>query len=385
MDRILFVDDDGNLLASYRRQWRQRFAVDTAQSGPQGLEKIGQNGSYSVVVSDYRMPGMDGIQFLVYVKEKAPDSVRILLTGYADLETAIGAVNEGNIFRLLTKPCPPEVLANALEAGVRQYQLVLAERDLLDKTLRGSLKVLSEILSLLNPEAFGRASRITRYTSQIAAKMGIREMWQIETAAMLSQIGCIILPEEILRKVCEGAKLTADETEIYQMHPSLASGLISKIPRMEEVARAIAYQEKHFDGSGTPQDGCSGEEIPLGSRILKVCLDFDALLGTGLSKGRALSQLRQRRGCYDPKILDVLEKVIGLEAKYEARSARIHELRERMILAEDLRNLRGILIITKGQELTRPLLAHLRNFAYRGGVQEPIRVIVPLESDEGNP
>lgn len=379
MERVLFVDDDANLLASYQRQWRHRFSIETALNGLQGIEKIEQGDPYSVVISDYRMPGMDGVQFLACVKEKAPDSVRILLTGYADLETAIGAVNEGNIFRLLTKPCPPEVLANALEAGVRQYQLMLAERDLLDKTLRGSLKVLSEVLSLLNPEAFGRASRVTRYTVQIGTEMGVREMWQIEAAAMLSQIGCIILPDEILRKVCHGAKLTPEETEIYQMHPSLASELISKIPRMEEVARAIAYQEKHFDGSGLPQDGCAGEEIPLGSRILKVCLDFDILLGAGLSKGRALSQLRQRKGWYDPAVLDALERVIGLEARYEVRSVRIRELRERMILAENVRNRKGLLIITKGQEITRPLLAHLRNFAYGSGVQEPVRVIVPLE------
>jgi len=299
MERILFVDDDANLLAAYHRQLRHYFFIDTAQNGQQGLQKIKDNSPFAVIVSDYRMPGMDGIRFLAEAKEKSPESVRILFTGYADLETAIGAVNEGNIFRLLTKPCPPEVLTNALEAAVKQYRLVMAERELLDKTLRGCLKVLSDVLSLLNPDALGRASRITRFACQIATEIGVSEMWQIETAAMLSQIGCIILPEDTFQKVCKGEKLTPEDSQLYNMHVSIASDLIAKIPRMENIAKIILYQEKNYDGSGIPPDPCSGEDIPLGSRILKVCLDFDVLIGKGLSKGKALSQLRQRTGWYD--------------------------------------------------------------------------------------
>lgn len=380
MERILFVDDDANLLAAYQRQLKHHFFIETALSGQQGLEKIKENGPFAVIVSDYRMPGMDGVHFLAAAKEKTPDSVRILFTGYADLETAIEAVNEGNIFRLLTKPCSPEVLVNTFRAAVKQYRLVMAERELLDKTLRGCLKVLSDVLSLLNPDALGRAARLNRYACQIATEMGISEMWQIETAAMLSQIGCIILPEEILQKVCRGGKLTPEETQLYNMHVSISSDLISKIPRMENIAKIILYQEKNYDGSGIPPDACAGESIPLGSRILKVCLDFDALLGYGLSKGKALAQMRQRSGSYDAKVLTALEQVIGLEAKYEVQNLRVQQLRENMILAEDVRNNKGILLITKDQVLTRPLLFHLQNFAKSTGVKEPIRVLVPISS-----
>jgi response regulator RpfG family c-di-GMP phosphodiesterase len=380
MERILFVDDDANLLAAYQRQLRHSFFIDTAQSGQQGLQKIKDDGPFAVIVSDYRMPGMDGVQFLAEAKEKSPESVRILFTGYADLETAIGAVNEGNIFRLLTKPCPPELLTNALEAAVKQYRLVMAERELLDKTLRGCLKVLSDVLSLLNPDALGRASRITRFACQIATEIGESEMWQIETAAMLSQIGCIILPEDTFQKVCKGEKLNPEESQLYNMHVSIASDLIAKIPRMENIAKIILYQEKNYDGSGIPPDPCSGENIPLGSRILKVCLDFDALIGKGLSKGKALNQLRQRTGWYDPQVLIALEKVIGLEAKYEVKILKVQQLKENMILAEDVRNNKGVLLITKDQVLTRPLLFHLQNFAKSTGVKEPIRVLVPISS-----
>ena len=132
-EKILFVDDDSNLLASYQRQLRGQYTVDTSSNGQEGLESIFHRGPYAIVISDYRMPGMDGVTFLTRVREASPDTVRMLLTGYADLQTAIDAVNQGNIFRLLTKPCPPDALANALAAGFDQYRLVIAERERAEK------------------------------------------------------------------------------------------------------------------------------------------------------------------------------------------------------------------------------------------------------------
>jgi signal transduction histidine kinase len=132
-EKILFVDDDSNLLASYQRQLRGQYTVDTSSNGQEGLESIFHRGPYAIVISDYRMPGMDGVTFLSRVREASPDTVRMLLTQYADLQTAIEAVNKGNIFRLLTKPCPPDALANALAAGFNQYRLVIAERERVEK------------------------------------------------------------------------------------------------------------------------------------------------------------------------------------------------------------------------------------------------------------
>ena len=379
-DKILFVDDDSNLLASFQRQLRNQFTVDISPDGQHGLESITRQGPYAAIVSDFRMPGMDGVQFLSRAREVAPDSVRMLLTGYADVQTAIEAVNEGNIFRLLTKPCPPETLTRALTAGIKQYQLVTAERELLEKTLSGSIKVLSEVLSLLNPEAFGRASRITRYVREIVSKMGQSDLWQFETAAMLSQIGCVILQEETLNKIYRGVELTKEEEQRFNMHPSIASDLIAKIPRMEKIAEIIAYQEKHFDGSGIPQDSRQGEHIPLGARILKVVLDFDALEASGNSKSAALQQLNQRGGWYDSQVLTALEAVMGIEAKYEVRNLRVWELKEKMILAEDIKNPRGILLIAKGMEVNRPLIERLKGYTSASIIKKPIRVIVAREN-----
>jgi response regulator RpfG family c-di-GMP phosphodiesterase len=381
-DKILFVDDDANLLSSYQRQLRNQFSVDVSLDGKQGLEAIAQHGPYAIIVSDFRMPGMDGVQFLARVREASPDSVRMLLTGYADVQTAIEAVNEGNIFRFLTKPCPQDVLNKALTSGIRQYQLVTAERELLEKTLSGSIKVLSEVLSMLNPEAFGRTARIIRYVRQIAAIMGLPEVWQFETAAMLSQIGWIILREETLKKIYQGQKLTEEEERLFKTHPAIASNLIAKIPRMEKIAEIIAYQEKHFDGSGVPGDSRRGDEIPLGARVLKGVLDFDALEVAGNSKWEALDQLEQRSGWYDHDVLVALRAIIGMEAKYQVRSIMVRDLKENMVLAEDLRTVKGLLLISKGQEVSGPLLERLKNFIIIPGIQGPIRVIAPLRGRE---
>ena len=373
-DKVLLVDDDINILASFKRRLKKQFSVDTAGGGKEALEVIIKNGPYAVVLSDFRMPVMDGIKFLSKVKELAPDCVRIMLTGHADLKAAIGAVNEGNIFRFLVKPCPLHILNKALKEGIEQYQLITAERELLEQTLRGSVQILTEILEIVNPEAFGRSSRIRHYVRNIALHMKLNDFWQFETAAMLSQIGCIILPEETAIKVYQRQDLTAEESDLFNRHPSIASDLLKKIPRMKEVAEIIAYQDKHFDGSGTPADTLRGKEIPFGARILKVLLDFDALESEGKNKSEALSELKKRSGWYDPEILAAAEEAIETEANYESRSVLASELRENMILGEDVRNLKGQLLISRGQVVSRPMIQRLENLSRFTAIIEPFAV-----------
>jgi DNA-binding NtrC family response regulator len=140
-EKVLFVDDDPNLLSSCERSFRRRFQVETAEGGEAALQKIAERGPFAVVVSDRQMPRMDGITLLSLVRQRAPNTVRIMLTDNADLEGAIKVVNEGNIFRFLTKPCPPEILGKAVEDALGQYRLVTAEEELLNKKIprRGRL------------------------------------------------------------------------------------------------------------------------------------------------------------------------------------------------------------------------------------------------------
>ncbi len=375
MNKVLFVDDEANVLEAYKRQFRKLFQVSVGQGGVEGLRVLTEEGPFAVVVSDLKMPEMNGIAFLSRVRETAPDTIRMMLTGYADLQTAIEAVNEGNIFRFLTKPCPADKLAASIQAGIRQYGLVTAERELLEKTLRGSIKVLTEILSLVNPEAFGRSSRIKRVALQIAEKLGMVDTWKLETAAMLSQIGCVILPEHVLKKIYAGSQLSDEESQLYDMHPSVGHDLIENIPRMKDVAGMIAYQEKNFDGTGIPRDAVKGEEIPLGARVLRVVVDFDVLESAGLSRHEALLKLRKNTGRYDPQVFAAFETVAGKKEGTRIVALRLNELKSSMVLAEDIRAAGGGLLVSKGQEITWPLIARLKNFSRARQIKEPIKVI----------
>jgi len=377
--RILFVDDDPNILAAFQRQLRKYFQVYTALGGNEGLKAVEGRDPFAVIVSDLRMPGMDGIQFLSRVRQTAPDSVRMMLTGNADLPTAISAVNEGNIFRFMTKPCEQQDLLKALSDGVRQYQLLTAERELLEKTLRGSVKVLSEILHLLNPEAFGRASRITRYASKVATEMGVSDVWQIETAAALSQIGCVILPETALKKLYRGQDLSGEEAQLFAMHPYVGSDLLSHIPRMQTIANIIANQEKTFEEPGPTQDSKQEESVPLGARILKVVLDFDTLKARGVANGEAFASLSRRRVRYDPTVLEAFHEILAAESGDEERTVMVAGLIDGMILGQDVRLQDGRMLVARGYEVNRTLRERMKNFSVKVGIKEPITVIVPAK------
>jgi response regulator RpfG family c-di-GMP phosphodiesterase len=241
-DKILFVDDEPFVLDGYKRMLRNEFQVSTAVGGEDGLEKIHDCGPYSVVISDMRMPGMNGAQFLARVRQEAPDTVRMLLTGYTDLSAAMDAVNEGNIFRFLAKPCEKEVLTKAISAGLAQYRLVTAEKELLENTLMGSIKVLTEVLSIASPEAFGRSTRIARYVRHLVEKFALPSPWRFEAAAMLSQLGCVTLDPELIQAAYVGERLSAEDQARFAAHPQAARDLLVHIPRLEAIAWMISQQ-----------------------------------------------------------------------------------------------------------------------------------------------
>ena len=367
---ILCVDDDPNILAAFKRYFRKTFNIHTAEGPEEGLQAIRDNNTYAVIVSDYRMPVMDGIRFLTRAKEMSPNSVRMMLTGNADLAVASEAVNEGSIFRFITKPCPPDRMADLFNDGLEQFRLIRAEKDLLENTLRGGIKVLTEVLSLVKPTAFGRASRVSRMVVQLAGQLKAEPLWQYELAARLSQLGCVVLPDSILDKVYIGQPLTPAETELFEQHPRTAADLIGRIPRMEEVAEIIRHQETRFD---------SGEGILLGSRILKVALDYDSLLSSGLGEQEALAKIVLRgESWYDPAVVFALKNALQIDVAYEALQVTVQELAPNMILAEDVKGKSGILLFAKGQEIMPSLCTRLKSLAASAGVREPIKVLVPM-------
>jgi response regulator RpfG family c-di-GMP phosphodiesterase len=377
--KILFVDDDVNILEGLNRQFRKQFEIRTAAGGEQGLVVNGIEGPFAVVVSDYRMPQMNGIEFLKNIQKRSPDTVRIMLSGNADMQTAIDAVNEGHIFRFLTKPCEIESLLKTLEAAVEQFRLITAERELLKNTLTGSIHVLVEILSMVNPMAFARASRIRKYVQHTASRMRLSNLWQYEVAALLSQIGCMTLPLDLLNKYYSGGKLNAEETVMYATHPNVGYELLSKIPRLETIARMIKRQQLPFREAVQPEKDLSGgnDEAVLGSQILKVALDFDQLVYGGLLKEQALIEMRNRRQDYNPQVLEAMESIVVDYSHQNVKTVKVKDLQFGMVAEEDIRDLNGLLLVAKGQEITYPVIVRLQNIAARVGVKEPFRISVP--------
>jgi len=369
--KILFVDDEANILDTFRRNLSRRFHVETALGPDKALEAIAKNGPYAVAVSDLSMPGMDGIKLLGKIRELSPNTIRVMLTGHADLDAAMAAVNEGHVFRFLTKPCDTETLIRALEAAQEQYRLVTAEKELLRGTLRGSVKVLTEILSLASPEAFGRAERLKRLVLGAAQEMGAPGAWKFELAAMLSQIGCISVPEEILAKKYSGAPLTPEEKQIYGMHVSVAVGLLENIPRLEDIIEIIS---RHAD----PLESLPG--APLGARLLRLAGDFDDALQRGLSKEDAVVSLRPAGAAYGAEALAAFEKAVFKAEGYLPRKVATADLRENMILAMDLRSKTGVLVLAKGYELTDFVIARLHRLVQNQTLVEPVDVLVPIET-----
>ncbi|TKB59092.1 MAG: hypothetical protein E8D49_09205 [Nitrospira sp.] len=225
---------------------------------------------------------------------------------------------------------------------------------------------------------YGRVGRITRYVESIAENLHVSELWSIKTAAMLSQIGCVILPESVLKKVYRGEVLTGEESQLFKQHPFVAYDLLVKIPRMKRVAEIIKFQDKYYDGVGTPGDTQQGNTIPMEARILKVVLDFDALESSGKSKAEAFGDMQQRKGWYDPAVIDELKASFAKEIKYEVKTTVVAGLLEGMILAEDIQSSQYVLLASKGQQVTQSMILRLQSFMKSGGVREPFTVLFAM-------
>ncbi len=378
-DKILFVDDEPAVLDGYKRLLHREFTVDTAVGGEQGLSRIREDGPYSVVISDMRMPGMNGAQFLAQVRQTAPDTTRMLLTGYTDLNAAMDAVNEGNIFRFLTKPCEKETLGKAITTGLVQYRLVAAEKELLENTLMGSIKVLTEVLSAASPEAFGRSMRIARYVRHLVEKFRLPSPWRFEAAAMLSQLGCVTLDPEVIQAACVGENLSPEDQARFATHPQVARDLLVNIPRLESIAWMISQQITNQSVNGIPAPpASSADDIVLGAKMLKVAVAFDNSKMRGLSDEEAITSLRSRRNELDREMIDALTSMKADGARMELRKVATSRLTTGMILQQEIRNRTGMLLGAKGQEVTHALLIKLSNFSRTGTIDNEIIASVPV-------
>lgn len=359
---VLCVDDEPQVLEGLRLHLKQRYEVHLASSGMDALEILRDNKHVAVILSDMRMPVMDGAKFLNAARTASPDAVRMLLTGYTDMQSAIAAVNEGQIFRFISKPCPPDQLHGAFRAAVAQHQLIIAEKVLLQETLLGCVESLAKVLSLMKPVAFGRALRLRSKVQSVVSYLLLQDQWQIEAAAVLSQLGAVTLSEETLMRLNEGEPL--DEADSRDVAASITTSvqMLDKIPRLEPVLDILKYLAAQI-GGGVPSASAAA---PPGALLLRMVLEWDALEARGYSQPDAFAALAKDNDVYDKEMLDTLRNMHDAGAGGAPNTAVAtapRELKPGMVLAEDLVRKNGVVILPRGFEIDRGLLDHILTFA----------------------
>ena len=369
--RVLMVDDEPRILDAMRRTLRGSYDVATAESGSAGLEvqqaALAAGDPFAVIVSDMRMPGMNGAEFLTAARAADPDAVRIVLSGQADLPSTIAAVNDADLFRFLTKPCEPAELTRALDDALRQHRLVTAERELLERTLRGAVDVLTELLAMAAPGAFSRATRIRALADAGVAAAGCGDDWRLPLAAGLSQIGCIAIPEPVLQAVETGAELSEQEAAMFAAHPGIAAGLLGRIPRLEDVARWVGGQPT-APGAPPPADAA-----PAATVFAAAVTFLRAYEVTGTAP-RAGQKLRDA-GYPADLVAALVATARGFAPIGVVREVTARQVHAGMVLEQDVVTVGGMVLVRKGEQVTETLALRLHNFAASVGVVEPISVV----------
>ena len=372
---ILCVDDEPHVLDALRATLRRHFEVSVATSGPAALGMLRETpGAYAIVFSDMRMPVMSGVEFLRQARLIAPDTVRILLTGQADLDTVIKVVNAAGLFRVLTKPCDTAELLQACAGALHHQRMRTAERIVLEQTLRGTVETLAEVLVLSNPAAFGRAQRIAALARALAGELALANAREVEVAALLADIGAVTLPHDTAERVYAGLPLSEHETDMVQRVPALTRGLLGRIPRLERVLELLD-RSRHL-GEETDPDPAAD----LAAQVLGFASDYETLETHGASRVVALDTLRSR-GIYDVRVLAAAPRAIHVTAsELPAQELRLAELAPGMTLADDVRTADGRLLVARGQRVSDELLSRLANLDAEH-IRQPILVFqVPTTS-----
>ena len=408
--RILCVDDEQNILSSLRRLFRMHgFQVKTAESGAEGL-KILEAEPVDLVISDMRMPEMDGVQFLEKVRGTWPDTIRLLLTGYADIHSILEAINRGEIYRYITKPWDDndivlvvrhalerhaleqekrrlealtqqqneelKALNASLEAKVEERtadlkkahdQLIDANRKLKTSFLT-SIKVFSSIIETRGGNLAGHSRRTADLARKIAVKMGLapHEVQDVFVAGLVHDIGKIAFSDELLAMPV--SRMQGEQLGQYRKHPIRAQQLLIPLDDLRGAANVLRSQLERFDGQGFP-DGLSGFNIPLGARILGLASDYDNLLTGTLTQRRlradeavrAIVDARGKR--YDPQVVTAFQEVIsGKAATPQDIALHARELLPGMVLSRDLITDDGFLLLSAENRLDERLIRQILDF-----------------------
>ena len=375
---ILIIDDE----EKFRRMMADMLQgnlpnVQTVESsnGAEGLEAL-KNDTFDCVILDYKMPQKNGMQVLKEVRSAGIDIPIIVMTGFGDEHLAVDLMKAGASDYLPKHDLTADAICRAVRSAIalRESELkrVQAEKELLEKTLIGAVTTLIDMLGLVNPVALTRAARIKRYVRIMTSQLKLTDSWQFELAAILSQIGYVLIPPDLLNKAYEGKKLSDHEEQLLRTPPSIASTLLSKIPRLESIAQLIESQQKPYQGESVKDLMQEGDLAALGGHILNVAIEFDRLIEQGMEINAILEQLQLRRVTHDSDLLEALGKLEFEIKSMQVKSIKLQELAVGMVLSENVFTTDGVLLASKGQEVTYPMLRRLYNVAEGVGVLEPV-------------
>ncbi|GIF20477.1 response regulator RpfG family c-di-GMP phosphodiesterase [Actinoplanes tereljensis] len=370
---VLLVDDENEILEALALQLRRDHKVLTAASGDDALRVLAETGPVAAVISDLRMPGMDGVELLRRVQLEYPDTTRVLHTAQSDLSAAISAINDGGVYRYLAKPVKSDELRATVQDAVELNGRTTTERHLLDTTLKSSIQAVFGCLELASPAAFARAGRIRTRVSELCVTMQLEALWEIEVAAMASQLGAVTIPPSVLAKLDKGLPCTEEEQHMIDAMPGVAVELLKGIPMMEDVLEIVrGLAPGRVKDPSKPQSPLIEAAID----VIRTAMDFETLESRGMELESAITVLE----CRDHSALNVLSalrEVNGLDkvAEKQVRGLKVAELEVGMRVAEDIAATNGLVLIGRGMTVTSLLLDRLDNYARMIEIIEPVLAI----------
>ena len=373
LEKILLVDDEEQLLVGLRRNLQEEFELTCARSPAAALEALENEEDFAVIVTDYKMPGMNGVELLQLAKKLRPDTVRMVLTGFADLQVITDAINEGSIFRFLSKPCPASQMRQALQGGQAQFRLIRAEKELLDKTLMGCVKVFGDLISNFDPILHAQV-KTTRSVLQVIRRCGLSQgIWEAEIAVLLSPLGWLTVPPQIIEKLRANADLSSSDHQILAGVPRSTCRLLGNIPRLEAVTETILYE----------QEPCSRDVVSVPPRpwmMLRACRDLVVLQDRHGSFSAALKTMEETAGIYHPDCLIALRAGLDEISKLESTQGTgilrksVKDLAAGMKIIDPITTCDGLVIVPANHELHAADLERIRNFNQSFGLKDSIRV-----------
>lgn len=384
--KILIVDDEAaNVKLLEKILAREGYINVWSTTNPQEVRKIHREKKFDLILLDLKMPGFNGFAVMEQLVEDIENDYLpvLVLTALSDGETRLRALTQG-AKDFITKPFEQKEILSRIQNILEVRVLYNEKKELLEKTLSGSVRMLVNTLSLSDPQTFDKAVEIRDLVRKLALPLKLPEPWEIELAAMLSRIGEVTIPAEVNVRNRSGDKLTSAEKEMIEHIPEFSRNMIFNIPRLQNVAKIVYYQNKCFDGNGFPDDVIFGNEIPLASRFLKILNDaLDERL-KGKSRVEAFNQLSRRKGHYDRTLLNAVRAAFtsldlwGDEAgELPVSEVSLEELTPGCLVVSNIVNRDGELIFPAGAKLTSAHIAKLRNIAkLTSSIKEPIEVCV---------